>query len=287
MHEPAQASRKPTITTTHAAWGAGHPRILVAGPTARYVHAINCDLTHIGSAPDSDILLPATDALHAKVLHNVSDEYELTMVGVGSTSFGPHETLRTGAHFSVGPWELVFVRDEYADHGRPYGGRRGGELAVQRQQAPRPDYAQEHPESSLGRCALKSEGDFNDPDEVLEISRAVLASAGADSGDSRTPEFELLNDETAGVYEAIVGRATAGGVTYNRVGDSRVVLLAVSVLPDFRGSGISSEMIRRVLDDIRAQGATITNYCPVVNTFIEQHPQYAVLIDPDHPGRAG
>jgi predicted GNAT family acetyltransferase len=287
MHEPDRGSRRPTITTTHAAWGAGHPRILVIGPTERYVHAINCDLTHIGSAADSDIVLASTDALHAKILHNTSDEYELTMVGPGATSFGPNETLRTGAHFSAGPWELVFVRDEFADHGRPYGGRRGGELAVQRQQKPRPDYAQDHPESSLGRCALKNQDDTKEPGEILELSRAVLASAHMDSGEARTPDFELLNDETAGVYEAIVGDKPAGGVTYNRAGDSRVVLLAVSVFPEFRGTGISSEMIRRVLDDIRAQGATITNYCPVVNTFIELHPAYADLVDSDHPGRAG
>src|SRR3954469_17466700 len=100
------ASRQPTITTTHAAWGAGHPRLLVIGENERYVHEINCDLTHIGSGADSDLLLPAADALHAKILHDTTDEYVLTMVGRGSTSSGPDATLRTGAHFMAGPWQL-------------------------------------------------------------------------------------------------------------------------------------------------------------------------------------
>ena len=113
------AARQPTITTTHAGWGAGHPRLLVTGEIERYVHEINCDLTHIGSAADSDLLLPSADPLHAKILHDTTDEYVLTMVGQGETSFGRNQTLRTGAHFTAGPWELVFVRDEYADHGRP------------------------------------------------------------------------------------------------------------------------------------------------------------------------
>lgn len=278
-------SREPTITTTHAAWGAGHPRILVVGESGRYVHEINCDLTHIGSADDSDLLLPSTDPLHAKILHDTTDEYVLTMVGEGKTSFGPHETLRTGAHFTAGPWELVFVRDEFADHGRPYGGRRGGELAYQRPQAPRPDYAREHPASSLTRCAIKQPDDASEPDQVQALGRAVLRDEKADPGDAPAPDFLLMNDETAGVYEATVGDAKAGGVTYNVDGDDRIILLGVSVFPEFRGRGISTELIRAVLDDVRAQGKTITNYCPVVNAFIEQNSDYADLIDPEHPGR--
>jgi hypothetical protein len=32
---------------------------------------------------------------------------------------------------------MSFYREEYADHGRPYGGRLGGEIGHQRQQPPR------------------------------------------------------------------------------------------------------------------------------------------------------
>jgi len=43
----------------------------------------------------------------------------------------------------VGDWTLTFMRDEYADHGRPFGGREGGEGAVQPAQGARPDYGGE------------------------------------------------------------------------------------------------------------------------------------------------
>ena len=46
----------------------------------------------------------------------------------------------TGAQFTIGDWMLVFSRDEYADHGRPYGGRNGGEGTHQERQPERPDY---------------------------------------------------------------------------------------------------------------------------------------------------
>jgi predicted GNAT family acetyltransferase len=62
------------------------------------------------------------------------------------------------------------------------------------------------------------------------------------------------------------------------------VLLATSVFPEFRKQGIATELIRRVLDDVRAQGKTVTIMCPIVRTFIEHNPEYADLIDPKHPG---
>ncbi|MFY9679907.1 MAG: FHA domain-containing protein, partial [Glutamicibacter protophormiae] len=47
---------------------------------------------------------------------------------------GQEYVLRSGARIELGGWRLVFYREEYADHGRPYGGRNGGELAYQRPQ---------------------------------------------------------------------------------------------------------------------------------------------------------
>ncbi|MEU6325028.1 N-acetyltransferase [Streptomyces sp. NPDC047009] len=50
------------------------------------------------------------------------------------------------------------------------------------------------------------------------------------------------------------------------------------------GQGIAPELIRRVLDDVRTQGKTVTSMCPIVRTFIEHNPEYSELIDPEHPG---
>jgi predicted GNAT family acetyltransferase len=62
------------------------------------------------------------------------------------------------------------------------------------------------------------------------------------------------------------------------------VLLATSVLPEYRKQGIATELIRRVLDDVRTQGKTVTIMCPIVRTSMEHNPEYADLIDPEHPG---
>jgi predicted GNAT family acetyltransferase len=99
-------------------------------------------------------------------------------------------------------------------------------------------------------------------------------------------DFAVVNDEEAGIYEAIVGDREIAGLTYSVVGDDRIVLLATSVFPEFRQRGIATELIRRVLDDLREQSKTVTIRCPIVRAFIERNPEYADLIDHRYPGVA-
>ncbi|GAB3332361.1 GNAT family N-acetyltransferase [Micromonospora halotolerans] len=107
-------------------------------------------------------------------------------------------------------------------------------------------------------------------------------------GEPHAPALDVrvVNDEKLGIYDAIVGDREVAGLTYNVAGDDRLVLLATSVIPEFRKQGIATELIRRVLDDVRAQGRTVTIMCPIVRTFIDHNPEYAGLIDPEHPGAA-
>lgn len=93
-------------------------------------------------------MLDDADPVHATIVHDDRDEYVLTMHGEGEMNAWSEddtrtEILRTGARFTVAGWSLVFMRDEYADHGRPWGGREGGELSDQPPQPQRPDYAAE------------------------------------------------------------------------------------------------------------------------------------------------
>lgn len=136
------------VTTTHAQWGAGDPRLLVRREGARMEHPLTLTETHIGSGPESDLVLDGADPVHATIVHDDRDEYVLTLHGEGEMSARPEddertEILRAGARFTVADWTLVFMRDEYADHGRPYGGREGGEGADQPLQPERPDYSEE------------------------------------------------------------------------------------------------------------------------------------------------
>lgn len=129
---------------------------------------------------------------------------------------------------------------------------------------------------------------FEYPDEAgspaLSRDQTVLIDEVLDDPRACGSGFEVVNDSDAGIYEATVGGREIAGLSYNLAGDDRIVLLAISVFPDFRKQGIATELIRRVLDDVRAQGRTATIMCPIVRTFIENNPEYADLIDSKHPG---
>lgn len=137
-------------TTTHAAWGAGNPRLFVRSDEERMTQPLTTGELTIGSAEGSGLQLPGIDAHHATIVHDERDEYVLTLHGEGEMNANPQsaathpgersETLRTGASFTAGPWRFVFDREEFADHGRPFGGREGGEGSDQQPQPPRPDY---------------------------------------------------------------------------------------------------------------------------------------------------
>ena len=145
----------PQVTTTHAGYGEGRPRVRVAAtgvdgapnPDGGVEFELTAEHTVIGSDPRADIWVEGVRGVHAEIEHTDRDEYVLIMTGEGRTSSHSNVTLpdgreghilRTGYQFDVGPHQLTYMREEYADHGRPYGGREGGEFSVQPQQGPRP-----------------------------------------------------------------------------------------------------------------------------------------------------
>ncbi|WP_066041419.1 FHA domain-containing protein [Herbiconiux solani] len=159
------------VTTTHYTPGSGRPRLIFvigSGPwDGRPPREFDLlpGRTTIGSGPDADLRLPGLGDVHAEIRHTEDDEYVLYdieptgggvdtgVLGVadgrtagpaGAGAMGrasgraPGRVLRTGARIDLGDWKLAYFREEFADHGRPYGGRVGGELSVQKRQAPRP-----------------------------------------------------------------------------------------------------------------------------------------------------
>ena len=148
-------------TTTHAAWGAGNPRLVFNvgedwdGSPAREFPLVD-DVTTIGASDGSTLQLAGLDPEQATIVHEEDDEYVLHLVGapeptpaLSDAGIPERNVLRTGAKVELGSWSMFFSRDENADHGRPHGGRAGGELARQPSQPQRPDYAAEHEDGSL------------------------------------------------------------------------------------------------------------------------------------------
>lgn len=97
------------------------------------------------------------------------------------------------------------------------------------------------------------------------------------------PSFSIVVDDQAGAFVAREDGVDFGAVPFVEK-DGRVVLLATSILPEYRGRGLATELIRRVLDKIHAEGKRATVRCPVFRSFIERNPEYEALLDPVDPG---
>jgi uncharacterized protein len=96
-------------------------------------------------------------------------------------------------------------------------------------------------------------------------------------------EVELVDNAADRFYELKVDGAFAGMLIYELSGTRRV-FTHTFIEEGFRGRGLSAELVRRVLDVVREKQETITNYCGIVDGFIEKNPEYEVVIDPAHPG---
>ncbi|MDJ0314502.1 FHA domain-containing protein [Arthrobacter sp. H35-D1] len=127
-------------TTTHYARGGGRPRLIFVRDSetwdGRAPKEFNLteETTVIGSGADATLKLPELPAAQGRIVHTDDDEY-VFFPAEPASSEAPGRILRTGARILLGPWRMVFFREEYADHGRPFGGRTGGEFSkVQRPQ---------------------------------------------------------------------------------------------------------------------------------------------------------
>jgi len=141
------------VTTTHYTPGSGRPRLIFVVGSENWNGQMPREfdllpgITTIGSSPEANLQLPGLKPLHAEIRHDDNDEYRLFAIGEVAGSTRPAEgseksangqILRTGSRLEMGPWRMGYFREEFADHGRPFGGRVGGEFAYQKTQPPRP-----------------------------------------------------------------------------------------------------------------------------------------------------
>ncbi|MDQ0894942.1 GNAT family N-acetyltransferase [Agromyces ramosus] len=118
---------------------------------------------------------------------------------------------------------------------------------------------------------------------VDEVTAGAVRDVDRPSADAAS-EIEVHRRDEDHVYVATIDDRELASIRYDEV-DGRVVVLTTTVAPEFRGRGIAADLIADALDDLRERGRRITVRCPVVAAFIAGNPQYADLLDPEHPGR--
>ncbi len=136
-------------TTTHDPSGGGRPRLLFAlgdrpaglppvadaDATVGRTFLLPKETTRIGSHPSNELCLAGLAPFHAEIRRTDGDDYVLvSFAPIGATLVHGRPVqaaeLHSGTRVELGAWVMSYARSEYADHGRPNGGRQGGELSA-------------------------------------------------------------------------------------------------------------------------------------------------------------
>ena len=94
-------------------------------------------------------------------------------------------------------------------------------------------------------------------------------------------ELQLVNDAGAQRYRLLLGAQELGFVEYDPVGEHSILIKHTEIKPEFEGKGYGSELVRRMLDDVRRQGKTVIPICPYAMNFIRRHREFLDVVQSD------
>jgi predicted GNAT family acetyltransferase len=94
-------------------------------------------------------------------------------------------------------------------------------------------------------------------------------------------ELQLVNDAGARRYRLLLGAQELGFAEYDPVGEHSILIKHTEIKQEFEGKGYGSELVRRILDDVRQQGKTVIPICPYAMNFIRRHPEFLDVVQPD------
>ena len=105
------------------------------------------------------------------------------------------------------------------------------------------------------------------------------------TGMDETAAIDVRDNPENRTYEARIGDKVVGALVYELQGN-RTVLTHTWVEPSHREHGVATALSKGALDDLRAKNRTVTVFCTFTAEFIDAHPEYAGLLDPERPGHA-
>lgn len=79
--------------------------------------------------------------------------------------------------------------------------------------------------------------------------------------------------ETKGRYVVRIDGAEAE-MTYSRAGEKLIIIDHTGVPDALRGRGLGLVLVRRAVDDARAEGRKILPLCPFAKATIAKHPEF-------------
>jgi predicted GNAT family acetyltransferase len=113
---------------------------------------------------------------------------------------------------------------------------------------------------------------------LVRIASTTLLEPERAASSRRPLVVRDLHEATRERYEASVDGRVAGHLSYQRT-ERLVVLTHTEVSPGFDDHGVADALVRRAVDDLRADGSRrVVALCPYVSWWIARHPDYASLV---------
>lgn len=66
------------------------------------------------------------------------------------------------------------------------------------------------------------------------------------------------------------------------IDDDTITLSHTTVPPSLEGQGIASSLAKYALETARQEGLRVRPQCPFIASYIERHPEYRDVVDPDY-----
>ena len=94
-------------------------------------------------------------------------------------------------------------------------------------------------------------------------------------------DVSIVNDAAAGRYRLLLDGAEIGMAEYDTIAGTSVLVKHVEVAQGHEGKGYGAQLVRHVLDDIRARKLSVVPICPYTLAFIRKHREYVDLVRDD------
>ncbi|CTQ33173.1 GNAT family N-acetyltransferase [Jannaschia rubra] len=91
-------------------------------------------------------------------------------------------------------------------------------------------------------------------------------------------EITREESETKGRYGALVDGHEAE-MTWSRAGAATIIIDHTAVPGALRGRGVGQALVRRAVEDARAEGRRIVPLCPFARAQIARHPQWQDVLE--------
>ena len=99
-------------------------------------------------------------------------------------------------------------------------------------------------------------------------------------------ELEVVDNPDQDRFEIRADGEIAGFIGYS-LRDSQIEFLHTETDGRFRGQGVAARLVQSSLDSVRERHLAVLPYCPFVNRWIAEHPEYADLVPEGQRKRFG